>query len=82
MHVVNVSQILLKRPSFICPFENNKFQVLFLYKGQRSTFSEVFSTEDTEQVITLDHPVCATNKHSVNHLRSLSSRCSYRTVTT
>lgn len=48
MHVVNVSQILLKRPSFICPFENNKFQVLFLYKGQRSTFSEVFSTEDTE----------------------------------
>lgn len=59
MHIVNVSQILLKRPSFICPFENTKFQVLFLYKGQRSTFSEVFSTEDTESVITLDHPrVC------------------------
>lgn len=46
MHVVSVSQILLKRPSLICPFENNKLQVLFLYKGQRSTFSEVFSKED------------------------------------
>lgn len=45
MHVVNFSQVLSAvkdLASFFCPLENNKFQVLLLCKGQRSTFSEVF----------------------------------------